>query len=399
MLSAKEQLKTLRRGTSEIIDEKDLAQLLEKGVPLKIKAGFDPTAPDLHLGHTVLLNKMKQFQDLGHEVIFLIGDFTGMIGDPTGRSETRKNLTSEEVKNNAKTYLKQVFKILDSEKTIVAYNSEWMGKFTSVNMIELAAHYTVARMLERDDFQKRLAKNLPVSIHELMYPLIQGYDSVALKSDVELGGTDQKFNLLVGRDLQRAYGQKPQIVLTMPLLEGTDGVQKMSKSLGNSIGVFDSPNEMFGKVMSISDDLMWRYYELLSQVSTDELRLMQEKAKSGALNPKNAKMQLAKELVTLYHTPELAEAASSEFENVFKKKNLPEDIPVITGWGSEKRNICNILLENMLTDSTSAARRLIQQGSVSVNGEKISDVNQEFPGNQEFMIKVGKKRYLKIEAG
>ena len=225
MLPAKEQLKTLRRGTSEIIDEKDLAQLLEKGMPLRIKAGFDPTAPDLHLGHTVLLHKMKQFQDLGHEVIFLIGDFTGMIGDPTGRSETRKNLTPDEVKKNAKTYLKQVFKILDKEKTTVAYNSEWMGKFSSVNMIELAAHYTVARMLERDDFQKRLAKNLPVSIHELMYPLIQGYDSVALKSDVELGGTDQKFNLLVGRDLQRAYGQKPQIVLTMPLLEGTDGVQ------------------------------------------------------------------------------------------------------------------------------------------------------------------------------
>ena len=322
-----------------------------------------------------------------------------MIGDPTGRSETRKNLTPEEVKNNAKTYLEQVFKILDSEKTVVAYNSEWMRKFTSADMIELAAHYTVARMLERDDFQKRLAKNLPVSIHELMYPLIQGYDSVALKSDVELGGTDQKFNLLVGRDLQRAYGQKPQIVLTMPLLEGTDGVQKMSKSLGNSIGVFDSPNEMFGKIMSISDELMWRYYELLSQVSTDELSSMQEQAKSGVLNPKNAKMQLAKELVALYHSSELAEAASSEFENVFKKKNLPEDIPVITGWGSEKRNICNILKENKLTDSTSAARRLIQQGSVSVNGEKVSDVNQEFSGDQEFMVKVGKKRYLKIEAG
>ena len=399
MLSAKEQLKTLRRGTSEIIDEKDLAELLEKGVPLKIKAGFDPTAPDLHLGHTVLLNKMKQFQDLGHEVIFLIGDFTGRIGDPTGRSETRKNLTSDEVKNNAKTYLEQVFKILDSEKTIIAYNSEWMEKFTSVNMIELAAQYTVARMLERDDFQKRLAKNLPVSIHELMYPLIQGYDSVALKSDVELGGTDQKFNLLVGRDLQRAYGQKPQIVLTMPLLEGTDGVQKMSKSLGNSIGVFDSPNAMFGKIMSISDELMWRYFELLSQVPTDELRSMQEQAKSGALNPKNAKIKLAKELVALYHSSELAETASSEFENVFKKKNLPEDVPVITGWGSEKRNICNILKENKLTDSTSAARRLIQQGSVSVNGEKVSDVNQEFSGDQEFMVKVGKKRYLKIEAG
>tara|TARA_Y100001934_G_scaffold112337_1_gene137453 strand:- start:224 stop:1423 length:1200 start_codon:yes stop_codon:yes gene_type:complete len=399
MLSAKEQLKTLRRGTSEIIDEKDLAELLEKGVPLKIKAGFDPTAPDLHLGHTVLLNKMKQFQDLGHEVIFLIGDFTGRIGDPTGRSETRKNLTSDEVKNNAKTYLEQVFKILDSEKTIVAYNSEWMEKFTSVNMIELAAQYTVARMLERDDFQKRLAKKLPVSIHELMYPLIQGYDSVALNSDVELGGTDQKFNLLVGRDLQRAYGQKPQIVLTMPLLEGTDGVQKMSKSLGNSIGVFDSPNAMFGKIMSISDELMWRYFELLSQVPTDELLSMQKQAKSGALNPKNAKIQLAKELVALYHSSELAESASSEFENVFKKKNLPEDIPVITGWGSEKRNICNILKENKLTDSTSAARRLIQQGSVSVNGEKVSDVNQEFSGDQEFMVKVGKKRYLKIEAG
>ena len=399
MLPAKEQLKTLRRGTSEIIDEKDLAELLEKGVPLKIKAGFDPTAPDLHLGHTVLLNKMKQFQDLGHEVIFLIGDFTGRIGDPTGRSETRKNLTSDEVKNNAKTYLEQVFKILDSEKTIVAYNSEWMEKFTSVNMIELAAQYTVARMLERDDFQKRLAKNLPVSIHELMYPLIQGYDSVALKSDVELGGTDQKFNLLVGRDLQRSYGQKPQIVLTMPLLEGTDGVQKMSKSLGNSIGVFDSPNTMFGKIMSISDELMWRYFELLSQVPTDELRSMQEQAKTGVLNPKNAKIKLAKELVALYHSSELAKAAWSEFENVFKKKNLPEDIPVIAGWGSEKRNICNILNENNLTDSTSAARRLIQQGSVSVNGEKVSDVNQEFSGDKEFMVKVGKKRYLKIEAG
>ena len=397
MLPVEEQLKTLRRGTSEIIDEKDLAKLLAKEKPLRIKAGFDPTAPDLHLGHTVLLHKMKQFQDLGHEVIFLIGDFTGMIGDPTGRSETRKNLAPEKVQENAKTYLEQVFKILDSEKTTVAYNSEWMGKFTSVNMIELAAHYTVARMLERDDFQKRMAKNLPVSIHELMYPLIQGYDSVALKSDVELGGTDQKFNLLVGRDLQRAYEQKPQIVLTMPLLEGTDGVQKMSKSLNNSIGVFDPPNEMFGKIMSISDELMWRYYELLSQVSTDELGSMQEQAKSGALNPKNAKLELAREIVTLYHSSAEAEAAAGEFENVFKKKNLPEDIPVITGWGQETRGICTILKENKMTDSTSAARRLIQQGSVTVNGEKVSDVNQEFSGDKEYMIKVGKKRFLKIE--
>ena len=266
-------------------------------------------------------------------------------------------------------------------------------------MIELAAHYTVARMLERDDFQKRLAQNLPVSIHELMYPLIQGYDSVALKSDVELGGTDQKFNLLVGRDLQRAYGQKPQVVLTMPLLEGTDGVQKMSKSLGNSIGVFDAPNDMFGKIMSISDDLMWRYYELLSQVNAEELETLKKQAASGALNPKNAKVNLAKEIVARYHSPELAETALTEFENVFKKKNLPEDIPVAKGWGNGLQGICNILKDHKMTDSTSAARRLIQQGSVTVNGEKISDVNQELPGNQEYLIKVGKKRFLKIQPG
>ena len=397
MIPVDEQLKTIRRGTAEVIDEKDLAKLIDTGKPLKVKAGFDPTAPDLHLGHTVLLHKMRQFQELGHEVIFLIGDFTGMIGDPTGRSETRKNLTPQEVQENAKSYLAQVYKILDPEKTTVAYNSEWMNKFTSVNMIELAAHYTVARMLERDDFQKRLAKNLPVSIHELMYPLIQGYDSVALQSDIELGGTDQKFNLLVGRDLQRAYGQKPQVVLTMPLLEGTDGVQKMSKSLGNSIGVFDAPNEMFGKIMSISDDLMWRYYELLSQVSAQDLEALKKQSEAGTLNPKNAKMNLAKEIVALYHSSELANMALAEFENVFKKKNLPEDIPVVKGWGDELKGICNILKDHNLTDSTSAARRLIQQGSVTINGEKISDVNQELPGNLEYLIKVGKKRFLKIQ--
>ena len=397
MIPVDEQLKTIRRGTAEVIDEKDLAKLIDTGNPLKVKAGFDPTAPDLHLGHTVLLHKMRQFQELGHEVIFLIGDFTGMIGDPTGRSETRKNLTPQEVQENAKSYLAQVYKILDPEKTTVAYNSEWMNKFTSVNMIELAAHYTVARMLERDDFQKRLAKNLPVSIHELMYPLIQGYDSVALQSDIELGGTDQKFNLLVGRDLQRAYGQKPQVVLTMPLLEGTDGVQKMSKSLGNSIGVFDAPNEMFGKIMSISDDLMWRYYELLSQGSAQDLETLKKQSEAGTLNPKNAKMNLAKEIVALYHCPELADMALAEFENVFKKKNLPEDIPVVKGWGDELKGICNILKDHNLTDSTSAARRLIQQGSVTINGEKISDVNQELPGNLEYLIKVGKKRFLKIQ--
>ena len=397
MTPVDEQLKTIRRGASEIIDEKDLAKLLTTGKPLKVKAGFDPTAPDLHLGHTVLLNKMKQFQELGHEVIFLIGDFTGMIGDPTGRSETRKNLTPQEVQENSKTYLAQVFKVLDPNKTTIAYNSEWMNKFSSVNMIELAAHYTVARMLERDDFQKRLAKNLPVSIHELMYPLIQGYDSVALKSDIELGGTDQKFNLLVGRDLQRAYGQKPQVVLTMPLLEGTDGVQKMSKSLGNSIGVFDAPNEMFGRIMSISDDLMWRYFELLSVISIDDLEAMKKQSQAGVLNPKNAKMKLAEEIVAVYNSPELAKKALNEFENVFKKKNLPEDILVAKGWGDGLLGICNILKEHNLTDSTSAARRLIQQGSVTINGEKASNVNQELPGNQEYLIKVGKKRFLKIQ--
>ena len=397
MTPVDEQLKTIRRGASEIIYEKDLAKLLTTGKPLKVKAGFDPTAPDLHLGHTVLLNKMKQFQELGHEVIFLIGDFTGMIGDPTGRSETRKNLTPQEVQENSKTYLAQVFKVLDPNKTTIAYNSEWMNKFSSVNMIELAAHYTVARMLERDDFQKRLAKNLPVSIHELMYPLIQGYDSVALKSDIELGGTDQKFNLLVGRDLQRAYGQKPQVVLTMPLLEGTDGVQKMSKSLGNSIGVFDAPNEMFGRIMSISDDLMWRYFELLSVISIDDLEAMKKQSQAGVLNPKNAKMKLAEEIVALYNSPELAKKALNEFENVFKKKNLPEDILVAKGWGDGLLGICNILKEHNLTDSTSAARRLIQQGSVTINGEKASNVNQELPGNQEYLIKVGKKRFLKIQ--
>ena len=399
MLPAKEQIRVIRRGTSEIIDEKDLTTLLSSGKPLRIKVGFDPTAPDLHLGHTVLLHKMRQFQELGHEVIFLIGDFTGMIGDPTGRSATRKNLTSEEVKENAKTYLEQVYKVLDREKTIIAYNSEWMSKFTSVNMIELAAHYTVARMLERDDFQKRLSQNQPVSIHELMYPLIQGYDSVALKSDVELGGTDQKFNLLVGRDLQRNYGQSPQVVITMPLLEGTDGVQKMSKSLGNSIGVLDDPNEMFGKVMSISDDLMWRYYQLLSDIGTEELEAIQNNAAEGKLNPKNAKIELAKEIVGRYHSPDIAETAKVEFENVFKKKNLPENIPVIKGWGNNSLGICSLLKDSKMTQSTSEARRLIQQGSVSVNGEKVSDINMKLLGNVQYLIKVGKKRFLKIQPG
>ena len=395
MLPVAEQLKIISRGVSEIIDEKELAVMLEQSIksgrPLRVKAGFDPTAPDLHLGHTVLLHKMRQFQELGHEVIFLVGDFTGMIGDPTGKSETRKSLTPEEVKENAKTYLEQVYLILDKEKTTVAYNSEWMNRMTSVDMIQLAGRYTVARMLERDDFQKRLSNNLPVSIHELLYPLIQGYDSVALKADIELGGTDQKFNLLVGRDLQRVYGQAPQNIVTMPLLEGTDGVQKMSKSLGNSIGVFDPANEMFGKIMSISDNLMWRYFELLSDIPVTDLANLQQQAQSGELNPRDAKIRLAKEMVARYHSADAAEMAANEFQNVFKNKNLPENIPEIKSWGAEPRWICKVMAENKLAESTSAARRLVQQGAVSVDGEKISDLNLELEGDREYLIKAGKK--------
>ena len=402
MTSAQEQLEIIKRGTSEIIDEKELTRALEKsiktGKPLRVKAGFDPTAPDLHLGHTVLLQKMKQFQDLGHEVVFLIGDFTGMIGDPTGKSETRKSLTPEEVQENAKTYLDQVYKILDKSKTTVMFNSEWMNKFSSTDMINLAARYTVARMIERDDFQKRLGANQPVSIHELLYPLVQGYDSVAIKADVELGGTDQKFNLLVGRDLQRAYDMAPQNIVTMPLLEGTDGVQKMSKSLGNSIGVMDPPREMFGKIMSISDDLMWRYFELLSDLPVDEMKQLREQTQNGTVNPKNVKVRLGKELVARYHSEKAAEEAANEFDNIFKEKNLPKDIPTVKSWGAEPRWIGKVLADSKVCSSTSDAKRMIKQGAVSVDGEKITDDSLELNGNREYLIKVGKKRFLKITA-
>lgn len=402
MLPVSEQLETIKRGSVEIIDEKDLAERLEKslktGKPLRVKAGFDPTAPDLHLGHTVLLQKMKHFQDLGHEAVFLIGDFTGMIGDPTGKSETRKSLTPEEVAENAKTYLEQVYKILDRDRTTIMFNSDWMNKMTPVDFINLAAKYTVARMIERDDFQKRLSQNLPVSLHELLYPLVQGYDSVAMQSDVELGGTDQKFNLLVGRDLQRAHGQAPQIVLTMPLLEGTDGVQKMSKSLGNAIGVMDKPGEMFGKIMSVSDEMMWRYYELLSDVSTEELARLKADAQSGALNPKVAKVQLGREMVARYHDEAAADQAVAEFENVFKKKELPDEVPEYPGWGEEARPLWRVLKETNLCPSSSDARRMIRQGAVSVDGEKVSDENHALSGDRDRLLKVGKKRFLKITA-
>jgi len=403
MQPVEEQMAVIRRGVEEIIDEKELAALLQtaraENRPLRVKAGFDPTAPDLHLGHTVLLTKMRQFQDLGHEVIFLVGDFTGMIGDPTGKSETRKSLTPEEVKANARTYLEQVYKVLDKDKTTVAYNSEWMNAFGAADMIGLAARYTVARMLERDDFQKRLAANLPVSIHELLYPLIQGYDSVALRADVELGGTDQKFNLLVGRVLQRDYGQKPQVILTLPLLEGTDGVQKMSKSLGNSIGVFDPPGDMFGKIMSISDELMWRYHTLLGGTDAATLSRLKAQAAAGEINPKTAKVALARELVARFHSPELADQAAAEFENVFRNKNLPSEIPEVPSWGGGTMGLSRLLADHGLTESTSAARRLIKQGAVVVNGEKVADPELELTGDREYLIKVGKKRYLKVLSG
>jgi len=402
MLPVNEQIQVIQRGAVELIDEKDLTRKLEKsiktGKPLRVKAGFDPTAPDLHLGHTVLLQKMKHFQELGHEVMFLIGDFTGMIGDPTGKSETRKHLTEDEVQENAKTYLEQVYKILDKDQTRIMFNSEWMKQFSATDMIELAARYTVARMVERDDFQKRLANNQPVSIHELLYPLIQGYDSVAMEADIELGGTDQKFNLLVGRDLQRAYNQEPQCILTMPLLEGTDGVQKMSKSLNNSIGVLDPPGEMFGKIMSISDDLMWRYYELLSNVSVDEWQAMKKDAGDGSVNPKEVKVKLARELVARYHSAEDANSAAMEFDSVFKNKNLPEDMPTLSSWGSEPCWIGKVLADAKVCASTSEAKRLIKQGAVTVDGKKVSDENLELAGNQDYLIKVGKKRFLKITA-
>ena len=422
MLSAKEQLKIIKRGAAEIIVEEDLLKRLEKsactGRPLRVKAGFDPTAPDIHLGHTVLLNKMRQFQELGHEVIFLIGDFTGMIGDPTGKSETRKHLTKEEVAENAKTYQAQIYKILDPEKTKIAFNSEWMSKMTAENVIQLAAKHTVARMLEREDFKKRYQSELPISIHEFLYPLIQGYDSVMLNADVELGGTDQKFNLLVGRELQKEYGQEPQSIVMMPLLEGLDGVNKMSKSLGNYIGINEPAQEIFGKVMSVSDDLMYRYYELVSSVSLAELEKIRTDVKSGTLHPMEAKKRLASELVDRFCTGEMpawintsdvhdkgkfhisiGQIAREEFEKVFSKKNLPDEIPVVeVVWEGERMKLAKIIAIAGMAKSNSEARRLIQQGAVEVNEASIKDIDTELSAFEEYTLRVGKKRFVKIVA-
>ena len=393
MNEVERQLALIARGAVEIISTKELGDKLAESLkdrrPLRVKAGFDPTAPDLHLGHTVLIHKLKHFQDLGHEVVFLIGDFTGMIGDPTGVSETRKPLTKEEVRQNAKTYERQIYKILDPERTIIDFNSRWMNRMTAEQLIHLSAHYSMARMLERDDFQKRYRDQKPISIHEFLYPLIQGYDSVALEADVELGGTDQKFNLLVGRELQRAYGQSPQVVLTMPLLEGTDGVRKMSKSLGNYIALEDPPGEMFGKLMSISDTLMWRYYELLT---TEDLHSVK------AMHPMEAKLNLASTIVARYHSPSAAADARAEFRQKFSEREFPVESAERTVLSAEPMPLVAVITKAGLAPSKTEARRLIAQGGVELDGEKVTDGDRILPAEpgREYRLKVGKKRFAVI---
>jgi tyrosyl-tRNA synthetase len=391
------QLEIIKRGASEVLPEEELVAKLQRQRPLRIKAGFDPTAPDIHLGHTVLIQKMKQLQDLGHEVIFLIGDFTGMIGDPSGKSETRKQLTREAVIQNAETYKEQIFKILDPQKTIIEFNHRWMDQMNAASMIELAAKYTVARMLEREDFKQRYQKQQSISIHEFLYPLIQGYDSVVLKADMELGGTDQRFNLLMGRELQREYGQEPQVVLTMPLLEGLDGVQKMSKSLGNYVGINEPAEEIFGKIMSISDTLMWRYFELLSDQDLNEIASLRRQVESGVVHPMEAKKTLGAELVARFHGRNAAHSARYYFETKFQKKATPVDIrkqftapqPV---W------ICRLMVDLEFAKSTSEARRLVAQNAVKVDSEVITDVNFQFDGARHRVIEVGKNRIAQAVA-
>ena len=390
-------LAQLRYGADELLLESELVKKLEENRPLIIKAGFDPTAPDLHLGHTVLINKLKQFQDVGHRVQFLIGDFTAMIGDPTGKNVTRKPLSREAVAENAKTYQEQVFKILDPEKTEVKFNSEWMGVMSSAELIQLAAKHTVARMLERDDFHKRYKGGQPIAIHEFLYPLIQGYDSVVMKADVELGGTDQKFNLLMGRHLQEVYGQKPQVVLTMPILEGLDGVQKMSKSLNNYIGISDAPDDMFGKIMSISDDLMWRYFELLSFRPMTEIENWRKECLAGA-NPRNYKVSLGLEIVARFHGKQSADQALANFEARFQRGALPDDMPEFKlKTESNGLAIANLLKEAGLVSSTSEALRMIGQGAVKINGEKLEDSKMMAVLGSQHVYQVGKRKFARVE--
>lgn len=396
MANLEHMLAELRRGTQEILLEAELVERLKSGRPLRIKAGFDPTAPDLHLGHTVLLNKLRQFQQFGHEVIFLIGDFTGMIGDPTGKNATRPPLTREEVARNAQTYENQVFKILDRAKTRIEFNSRWMDRMSASDLVRLASQQTVARMLERDDFEKRYRAGQPIAIHEFLYPLIQGYDSVELRADVELGGTDQKFNLLTGRELQKHYRQVPQVVMTLPLLEGTDGVQKMSKSLGNYIGISEPPDVMFGKLMRISDTLMWRYYELLSTLSLHELQALREQVAAGT-NPMSAKLSLAKELVARFHGESAAADAMNEFLAVHRDKSLPESMPELTLSGADRGGlpIARALKDAGLAPSTSEAMRLVKQGAVRIDGEKAGDVSHVLREGT-YTVQVGKRKYCRL---
>ena len=396
MSNLNEQLSLIKRGSDEILLEADLVERLNAGKPLRIKVGFDPTAPDLHLGHTVLINKMRQFQQLGHQVIFLIGDFTGLIGDPTGKNVTRKPLTREEIEQNAETYKEQIFKILDPELTEIAFNSKWMNALGSAGLIQLAAQNTVARMLERDDFSKRYKGGQPIAIHEFLYPLVQGYDSVALEADVELGGTDQKFNLLMGRELQKNAGQKPQVVLTMPLLEGLDGVNKMSKSLGNYIGITDTPDDMFGKIMSISDELMWRYFDLLSFRSNAELEGFKQDVAAGK-NPRDIKFLLAEEIISRFHSAEEAEKAQAAFIARFQKGAMPDEMPEVELLSTESEmGLANVLKNAGLVNSTSDGMRMIKQGAVRINGDRVEDPRLRIQTGTEQVYQVGKRRFAKI---
>jgi tyrosyl-tRNA synthetase len=393
MASIEQSLQIIRRGTEEILLEEDLIERLKAGKPLRVKAGFDPTAPDLHLGHTVLLNKMRQFQELGHHVMFLIGDFTGMIGDPSGKNETRPPLTREQVEENAATYKKQVFKVLDPEKTQIMFNSEWMNKLSPVDLIKLAATHTVARMLERDDFHKRYTSGQAIAIHEFLYPLLQGYDSVAMKADIELGGTDQKFNLLMGRELQKHFGQKPQTVITLPLLPGLDGIKKMSKSLGNYIGIDESASDIFGKVMSLSDETMWLYFELISFKSIEEVQKLRNEVNEG-LNPRDVKFKLAEEIVERFYDQATAIQAREGFIAQFQQGGIPDDMPEVTLPGGML--IANVLKMAGLTDSTSEAMRMVQQGAVRVDGERVNGKDTVLPSGSTVILQVGKRRFAKV---
>jgi len=391
--SVDEQIELIQRGSAELINEKELRRKLDKGKPLRVKAGFDPTSADLHLGHTVLMHKLRHFQDLGHQVLFLIGDFTARIGDPSGRSETRPTLELDQIASNAETYQDQAFRILDRERTEVMWNSAWMDRMSASDLVRLAGEYTVARMLERDDFEKRYKAHQPISVHEFLYPLVQGYDSVEMKADVELGGTDQKFNLLVGRELQRGRGEEPQVVLTMPLLEGTDGVQKMSKSLGNAIGIADAPAEIYGKLMSISDELMLRYYELLSSAGPGDVADIRE----HRIHPMEAKKNLAAELTRRYHGEEAAGAAAEEFARRFQKGGLPDEVPELAWDGDETAvGICTLLKVSELVKSMSEARRLVAQGGVRVEGKRIENADFEVPAQGSPLIQVGKRRVVRV---